>query len=296
MFCDNIRSLRLARNLTQEQIAERLCITPQAVSRWETGVSMPDSALLPEIARTLEVSIDNLFDYECNNTMNLMNIVYKYINPSGKDRAEQIHRLFRVIQIGTLSMYYQFDKLTSELDRYDSSGFINDEKVCYETACSQLKSISDDGFSWLFHTKDFPFNFVFLKPNNGYSYCLENNLDIEHLFSAMGDPDVFRCVVYLLKKTKREITLAALLKKVGISDSHPSAERIQEIIRKLGNIDVTSIWITNQEIDGEKVEIVHYNDTNPCILALFVIAYACSVSSYGSKTDWNNVKKAFFES
>lgn len=296
MFCDNVRYLRLARNLTQEQLAERLCVTPQAVSRWETGCSMPDSALLPEIARTLEVSIDNLFDYDGNNTMNLMNIVYKYMNPSGKDRSEQIHRLFRLIQIGTLSMYYQFDKLSGELDRYDSPRYMDDEKNCYATACSQLISISDDGFSWLFHTKDFPFNIVFLKPNNGYSYCLENNLDIERLFAAIGDPDVFRCVVYLLKKTKREMTLSALLKKVGIYDLHPSVERIQEIVRKLGSIDAASIWITNQEINGKNVEIVHYNDTNPCILALFIVAYACSVSSYGSKTDWNNVKKAFFES
>lgn len=61
MFCDSIRSLRLARDLTQEQLAERLCVTPQAVSRWETGCSMPDTALLPEIARALDTSIDALF-------------------------------------------------------------------------------------------------------------------------------------------------------------------------------------------------------------------------------------------
>ena len=295
MFCDSIRSLRLARDLTQEQLAERLCVTPQAVSRWETGCSMPDTALLPEIARALDTSIDALFGYNCTGDMNLMSVVHKYMNPSGTDRAEQIRRLFRLIQTGTLSMYCQFEKLIDELERYDRLR-LDDEKDCYAIACSQLKSVSDDGISWLFHTKDFPFNFTFLRPEKGYSYCLENNSDIERLFSALGDHDVFRCVEYLLKKTKREITLSALLKNAGISDSNPSDERVQEIAGKLCGIDSGSIWITDQEIDDEKVEIVHYNDANPCILALFVAAYACSVSSYGSKTDWNNVKKAVFES
>ena len=71
MFCDTIRSLRLARDLTQEQLAERLCVTPQAVSRWETGCSMPDTALLPEIARALDTSIDALFGYNCTGYINI---------------------------------------------------------------------------------------------------------------------------------------------------------------------------------------------------------------------------------
>lgn len=59
-----IRELRIKNNLTQEELAKKLCITPQAVSRWETGVSCPDISLIPLLSKTLFVSADELFDGE----------------------------------------------------------------------------------------------------------------------------------------------------------------------------------------------------------------------------------------
>ena len=57
----NIRAFRLKNELTQEQLAEKLGVTFQAVSKWETNANTPDIALLPEIAKTLGVMIDDLF-------------------------------------------------------------------------------------------------------------------------------------------------------------------------------------------------------------------------------------------
>lgn len=51
---------RQNRNMTQEALAYRLGITPQALSKWERGLSLPDTAMLPDIARMLEVSTDYL--------------------------------------------------------------------------------------------------------------------------------------------------------------------------------------------------------------------------------------------
>ena len=45
---------------TQETLAEALSISPQAVSKWENGHSLPDTALLPDLARILDCSIDNI--------------------------------------------------------------------------------------------------------------------------------------------------------------------------------------------------------------------------------------------
>lgn len=55
-----IKKYRTLRNITQEAMAEALSITPQAVSRWETGLSYPDIAIIPEISRYLKVSADEL--------------------------------------------------------------------------------------------------------------------------------------------------------------------------------------------------------------------------------------------
>ncbi len=57
----NIADLRKKKGITQEQLAFALNISPQAVSKWETNTSQPDTQTLPLIAEYFEVSIDYLF-------------------------------------------------------------------------------------------------------------------------------------------------------------------------------------------------------------------------------------------
>ena len=56
-----IRRLRKERNLTQEELAEQLNVTFQAVSRWENGTGMPDISQIVPLARVFGVSTDVLF-------------------------------------------------------------------------------------------------------------------------------------------------------------------------------------------------------------------------------------------
>ena len=55
-----IQTLRKRAGLTQEELGERLGVTPQSVSNWERGESLPDTATLPELALILETSVDEL--------------------------------------------------------------------------------------------------------------------------------------------------------------------------------------------------------------------------------------------
>lgn len=57
---DKIAQLRKQHGLTQEQLAEKLSISSQAVSKWETGITSPDISLLPEIAAIFFISVDEL--------------------------------------------------------------------------------------------------------------------------------------------------------------------------------------------------------------------------------------------
>lgn len=57
---ENIRNLRLQHKLTQEQLADRLGVSYQSVSRWENGVTYPDIEFLPAIARQFSVTTDHL--------------------------------------------------------------------------------------------------------------------------------------------------------------------------------------------------------------------------------------------
>lgn len=59
----NISIYRKERGLTQEELAQILGLSFQAVSKWENAHTMPDISLLPQLSRTLEVSIDKLLGY-----------------------------------------------------------------------------------------------------------------------------------------------------------------------------------------------------------------------------------------
>ena len=60
---EKIKSLRKQKNISQEVLAQALGVTFQAVSKWETGATMPDVSMIPAIARFFAVSTDELFDY-----------------------------------------------------------------------------------------------------------------------------------------------------------------------------------------------------------------------------------------
>lgn len=64
MIGKNIKRLRVNVGMTQEQLAERLHISGQAVSKWENETALPDITLLPELADCFGVTIDELMDYK----------------------------------------------------------------------------------------------------------------------------------------------------------------------------------------------------------------------------------------
>ena len=62
---DKILELRKANEMTQQQLAEKLIVTPQAVSRWEKGETEPDADTLIKIAEIFNVSLDELISGDC---------------------------------------------------------------------------------------------------------------------------------------------------------------------------------------------------------------------------------------
>lgn len=60
MFQENLKALRMKKGMTQEELATRLHIVRQTISKWEKGLSVPDSDLLIRLAEVLEVSASEL--------------------------------------------------------------------------------------------------------------------------------------------------------------------------------------------------------------------------------------------
>lgn len=63
---ENIAFFRKKRGITQEELANALGVTNQAVSKWESGKCAPDIQLLPDIAEYFNISIDELFGLSVN--------------------------------------------------------------------------------------------------------------------------------------------------------------------------------------------------------------------------------------
>ena len=63
-FSTKFKQLRRAHDLTQEQIADIFHVSPQSVSRWETGANYPDIEILPHIAVFFKVTVDELLGTE----------------------------------------------------------------------------------------------------------------------------------------------------------------------------------------------------------------------------------------
>lgn len=131
-FASNLRKLRLAKGLTQEQAAEKLGVSAQSVSRWETNVTFPDVLLLPEIAKLYDVLIDDLF------------------KPSPKGYENNAQRLFSVYEQTNkpedfLAAADEFDKLiranTATADDWRTYGVLHEYMVyhCIKKASSSYE-------------------------------------------------------------------------------------------------------------------------------------------------------------
>ncbi len=60
---ETIKRLRNQKNITQEELAVAMNVSAAAVSKWETGITLPDISLLPQLAYFFKVSIDELMNY-----------------------------------------------------------------------------------------------------------------------------------------------------------------------------------------------------------------------------------------
>ncbi len=70
-FADNLTTLRKINNMSQEELAEKIGVSRQTLSKYETGESLPDIEKCRMIADAFAVSVDDLISYETNGDENM---------------------------------------------------------------------------------------------------------------------------------------------------------------------------------------------------------------------------------
>ena len=93
-----IAEKRKERNLTQEQLAEKLGVTNRSISNWENGKNMPDLSLFKPLCNELNISINELMSGEIIDNKNYINVLEENIvdmvsdleNKKKKERREYL--------------------------------------------------------------------------------------------------------------------------------------------------------------------------------------------------------------
>lgn len=95
-LAENLKKYRIMKDLTQEDIADYLNITPQSVSKWERGETYPDITLLPALANIFETSIDLLIGMDTVRAVETRYNIHKkaneFMHNNQLNAAENIYR------------------------------------------------------------------------------------------------------------------------------------------------------------------------------------------------------------
>lgn len=87
MFADNLMELRKSRNMSQEELADKINVSRQTLSKYETGESLPDIEKCRSLAEVFGVSVDDLINYDRQETFGMR------VPPKGK-------HIFGMVKVG----------------------------------------------------------------------------------------------------------------------------------------------------------------------------------------------------
>ncbi len=104
-----IQEKRKEKNLTQLQLAQKLNVTDRAVSKWETGRAMPDSAIMLDLCRILGITVTDLLNGEVINMDNYNEKIEQTLLEMTRQKEEADKRLLAMeIFVGVLSLIIFF--------------------------------------------------------------------------------------------------------------------------------------------------------------------------------------------
>jgi len=106
MFRENLKNLRKQKGLSQEELAERLHVVRQTISKWEKGLSVPDADLLIRIADIFETSVSALLGdtIEASGDKNAIAEKLEQLNALLAEKNRRSRRIWKVITITLASI------------------------------------------------------------------------------------------------------------------------------------------------------------------------------------------------
>lgn len=122
MLSDNIKELRKSKGLSQAELAAKLSVVRQTVSKWEQGISVPDSEMLIKIAEALNTSVSTLLgesllsENESNSEIKVLAEKLEVLNLMISAKNERNRKAWRIIFITATvvaALYILYGALTT---------------------------------------------------------------------------------------------------------------------------------------------------------------------------------------
>lgn len=96
-FSTNLKELRLANDMSQDELAKKVGVCRQAISKWELGISLPDIEHVSILAKIFNTSIDSLVD----------NVISNNVNDNEKlGKTDRRFKYFKIFLGITVSIYF----------------------------------------------------------------------------------------------------------------------------------------------------------------------------------------------
>ena len=153
---NKIKLLRQKIGATQEQLGEKIGVSAQSISKWETGVTMPDITLLPILSSELGVTIDELFDLTVEQKLQRIekridseeefsnDIFYEYENML-KIQLDEFEDRRRVLSLLASLYHHRAEGYLSKVSKYAREAIMLAPEV---KDCQWLLQKSDGADSW----------------------------------------------------------------------------------------------------------------------------------------------------
>ena len=226
-----IKELRHRDRRTQDNLAEALDVSPQAVSRWESGNSYPDMEIIPAIANYFGITIDELFGYH-NDRESKINAIVNRINSFGiKSRGddEWVDECLAILREGIAEFPKNERLLITLADTLSEAGWRRHKEWLY---------YDDEGF-WRHNYDVHQKNEYWIESIKICEYLVDNAVDSETfaraiqilvlLYQNMGNTE--KAISYAQKMSEIEYCKENLL--VAATDGKEHAKYLGEFLLKL---------------------------------------------------------------
>ena len=205
IMAKTIARLRRERGMTQEALAERIGVSPQTVSKWETQATCPDVALLPVLADVFGVSIDALFGREA---------AQQAVPPQ-----QAVDRVLECVRETVAAVCYDPER----------DGRFEVQLAQYKRAMAleeRIRSVIENDRDVLYFREKLG-ALAMRKPEEGWSSLFVRE-DVAALLRLAADGDFRRAMHHIISRRALTFTLPSLMKQCDLTDEDGLSARLTE--------------------------------------------------------------------